>query len=77
MADELLDSILENAAGPLEARNATESIKQHSIKDQIELHKYRANQNIGASPFGAMRHIKLRPPSAADTDGGGFGTVDA
>jgi len=63
MADDLDDTIRENAEGPAEAKGDSVSMRQHDLKDQVEADRYLASKE-------AMRHgrgfrvTKVVPPGA-------------
>ncbi len=63
--DELEQAILENATGPASASGDSGSATQHSLRDQLELLKYRESKSATASGRGlGLRFIKLIPPGA-------------
>ena len=51
MADDLKDAIKQNADGPAEARGDSGSVRQHSVKDQIEADKYLPGGTQGGAPL--------------------------
>lgn len=65
MADELDDTILENAKGPAKAAGDAGSVEQHPLPDQIEADRYLASKDAAASKKRGLRFNKLVPPGAA------------
>jgi len=63
MAEELDNTIRENAEGPAEARGDSGSVRQHPLKDQIEADRYLASKEAVKSGLG-VRFKKLIPPGA-------------
>ena len=59
MADDLDDTIRENAEGPEEAGADGVRVKRHGLKDQIEGDKYLAGK--AAARFGRWGRSMLRP----------------
>lgn len=65
MTEELEDSILTNAQGPAEARGDSGSMRQHSLRDQIEADRYLAGKTAVADRTKktiGVRLIQLVPP---------------
>ena len=62
MPDDLEQSIRDNAEGPAEARGDSGSMKQHSLKDQIEADRYLASKQAAKSKSRGLRFTKLVPP---------------
>ena len=63
MADELDNTIRENASGPKRASGDTGSVEQHSIKDQIKADKYLAGKGaVSTDPTKAFARVKIVPP---------------
>ena len=62
MADELEDTIRENAAGPSEAHGDAGGMKQHSLPDQIAADKYLAGKWAAANPAKGFTRLKIVPP---------------
>jgi hypothetical protein len=58
MADELLDQIEDNASAPAKASDDAGSMEQHSLRDQIAFHKYRAAAGI-TDPRKALLRFKI------------------
>lgn len=65
---ELSDSIEENAKGPKRMKGDSGEAEQHSLPDQIAADKYLRSRRAANRGFGAIKHTKLIPPSAADVD---------
>ncbi|MBN2584863.1 MAG: hypothetical protein JXL80_17495 [Planctomycetes bacterium] len=61
MADELLETIQDNASAPAEATDEAGSMKQHTLRDQIALHKHVAAAKVAANPVRALRMVKIVP----------------
>ena len=65
MADELDQTIRENAQGPAEARGDAISIRQHGLVDQIAADKSLASKTARAlHPAKAFTRTQLVPPGA-------------
>lgn len=65
MAKDLVDTIHENAQGPAEVSGDTGSMRQHSLRDQIEADRYlRSKQAAQTKGLGA-RLSKIVPPGAS------------
>ena len=62
MADDLTDTIRDNAQGPAEAKGDSVSVKQHGLKDQIEADKYLAGKAALSSGSKGLRKAKIVPP---------------
>ena len=66
MADDLDNTIRENAQGPAEARGDSGSVPQHGLKDQIEADRYLAGKDaVSKSPAKAFTRVKIVPPGTA------------
>ena len=62
MAEDLQDSIRENASGPKRAKGDSAEVEQHSLPDQIAADKYLAGKAaLGKRNFGLTR-AKIVPP---------------
>ncbi|QDU39685.1 hypothetical protein Mal4_40310 [Maioricimonas rarisocia] len=64
MADDLDDAIQQNAEGPAEARGDSGSVRQHSLKDQIEADRYLAAKRAARAKRLGLRLSKLVPPGS-------------
>jgi len=64
MANDLEQTIKDNAAGPKRAQGDAGSIEQHSLKDQVEADRYLASKQVAANPAKAVRFTRLIPPGA-------------
>jgi len=64
MADDLSNTIRENAEGPAEASVDGQSVKQHSIKNQIEADRYLASKDAARKRLG-VRMTRVIPPGAS------------
>jgi hypothetical protein len=62
MADDLADSIRQNAQGPAQASGDAGSVQQHSLADQIEADKYLAGKDAVKKPTRGLRFNKFVPP---------------
>ena len=62
MADDLKDTIKQNAEGPAEAHGDAGGMKQHPLPDQIAADKYLANKNALSSGSMGLRRRKIVPP---------------
>lgn len=63
MADELDNTIRENAAGPKRASGDSGSVDQHSLADQIEADKYLAGKTaVSGNPAKGFVRVKIIPP---------------
>ena len=63
MADELDNTIRENASGPKQASADGVSTQQHSLADQIEADKYLASKTaVSKNPAKAFTRVKIVPP---------------
>ena len=63
MADDLEQTIRENAQGPAEARGDSVSMRQHDLKNQVEADRYLASKDAVRKGRG-FRLTKLVPPGA-------------
>ena len=63
MADDLSNKIRENADGPAEASVDGQTVKQHSLKDQIEVDRYLASKQASKRKLG-VRLTRVVPPGA-------------
>lgn len=64
MADDLTQTIHDNAAAPAEASVDGRSAKQHPLPDQIEADRYLASKAAAKKKLG-IRLSKVIPPGAA------------
>ena len=63
MADDLRDTIKQNAEGPESAEADGVKTKQHSLRDQIEADKYLASKDAALkNPAKAFTRVKIVPP---------------
>ena len=65
MADDLKDTIRENAQGPAKAAGDAGSMEQHKLPDQIAADKYLASKDAAKSKRRGLVFNKLMPPGAA------------
>lgn len=64
MADDLTDSIRENAQAPAKASGDAGSVEQHKLSEQIEADRYLASKEAAKSKSRGLRFNKLIPPGA-------------
>ncbi len=64
MADDLEDTIRQNAQGPAKAAGDAGSVEQHKLTEQIEADKYLASKEAATSKRRGLRFNKLVPPGA-------------
>lgn len=62
MADDLDDSIRQNAQGPAKAAGDAGSVEQHPLPDQIEADRYLASKEAAKDKKRGLRLNKLVPP---------------
>jgi hypothetical protein len=62
MADDLEDTIRQNAQGPARAQGDAGSVEQHSLADQIEADKYLAAKDAIKKPTRGLRFNTFIPP---------------
>ena len=65
MPEDLEDTIRENAQGPSEARDDSGGMKQHNLRDQIEVDRYLNSKKAAKSKTSGIRISKLIPPGTA------------
>lgn len=61
MAD-LKDKLVENAAKPAEVTIDGQTVKQHSLPDQIEAAKFQAGKAAVKKPCRGLRFVRISPP---------------
>lgn len=64
MADELDDTIRQNAQGPAKAASDAGSVEQHPLPDQIEADRYLASKKAAQDKKRGLKLNKLVPPGA-------------
>jgi len=64
MAENLEQTIRENAQGPKRAQGDSGSVEQHSLKDQIEADRYLSSKEAAKKGLG-VRMTKVVPPGAS------------
>jgi len=62
MADDLDDTIRQNAKGPAKASGDAGSVEQHPLPDQIEADRFLASKEAVKSKKRGLRFSKLVPP---------------
>ncbi|MCA9222874.1 MAG: hypothetical protein KDA71_21290 [Planctomycetales bacterium] len=65
MADDLKDTIRENAQGPAKAAGDAGSMEQHKLPDQIAADKYLASKDAAKSKRRGLVFNKFVPPGAS------------
>lgn len=65
MADNLEDTIRENAAGPAKAAGDAGSVEQHKLPDQIAADRYLASKEATKSKSHGLRFNKFIPPGTS------------
>ena len=63
MAEDLSDTIKQNAEGPKRAQGDSGSVEQHDLKDQIEADRYLSSKEAAKKGLG-VRMTKVVPPGA-------------
>jgi hypothetical protein len=64
MADDLKNSILENAQNPAKVTGDAGSVEQHRLSEQIAADKYLASKTATQSKGLGLKFTKLSPPGA-------------
>ena len=64
MADELDDTIRENAQGPAKVAGDAGSVEQHKPSEQIEADRYLASKQAAKTKRRGLRFNKIVPPGA-------------
>ena len=64
MAENLDETIRENAKGPAKASGDAGSVEQHSLADQIEADRYLASKEAAKSKRRGLVFNKIVPPGA-------------
>ena len=65
MADDLKDTIRDNAQGPAKATGNAGSVEQHKLSDQIEADRYLAAKEAAKAKRRGLVFNKLVPPGAS------------
>lgn len=65
MADDLDNTIRQNAEGPKRAKGDAGEVEQHSLKDQIEADRYLGAKQAAQSKTRGLTFNKLVPPGTA------------
>lgn len=66
MADDLEETIRENAEGPSKASGDAGSVEQHSLKDQIEVDRYLASKKAAKRKGLGVKVSRIVPPGTVD-----------
>jgi hypothetical protein len=64
MADDLEQTIRDNADGPAKASGDSGSMEQHKLSDQIAADRYLASKQAAKSKRLGLRFTKIVPPGA-------------
>ena len=64
VADDLANTIRDNAQGPAKAAGDAGSVEQHKLSEQIEADKYLASKEAAKSKRRGLIFNKLVPPGA-------------
>ena len=64
VADDLDDTIQQNAQGPAKVTGDAGSVEQHSLKEQIEADRYLSSKKAAKQKNRGLRFSKLVPPGA-------------
>ncbi|HBR19161.1 MAG: hypothetical protein A2Y13_04000 [Planctomycetes bacterium GWC2_45_44] len=64
MADDLNNTILENAKSPAKASGDSFSVEQHPLSEQIAADKYLASKTASQCKGLGIKFTKLSPPGA-------------
>lgn len=65
MADDLKNTIRDNAQGPAKASGDSGSMEQHKLSDQIEADRYLASKEAAKSKRRGLVFNKLVPPGVS------------
>jgi hypothetical protein len=65
MADNLDDTIRDNAAGPARVSGDAGSVEQHDLADQIAADRYLAAKDAAKAKNRGLRFNKICPPGTA------------
>ena len=65
MAEQLDQTIRDNAQGPAKASGDSGSMEQHKLADQIEADRYLNSKDAAKSKSRGLRFTKLVPPGAS------------
>ena len=65
MADDLKDTIRDNAQAPAKAAGDAGSVEQHKLTDQIEADKYLASKEAVKSKKRGLQFNKFVPPGVS------------
>ena len=65
MAEDLDDTIRQNAEGPAKASGDAGSVEQHKLTDQIAADRYLSSREAAKSKKRGLRFNKLVPPGTA------------
>ena len=65
MAEQLDQTIRDNAQGPAKASGDSGSMEQHKLADQIDADRYLNSKDAAQSKTRGLRFTKLVPPGAS------------
>jgi hypothetical protein len=64
VADDLTETIRDNAAGPSKVTGDSGSVEQHALADQIAADRYLQSKEAARSKSRGLKFSKLIPPAA-------------
>ena len=65
MAKETQEALRQNALGPAEVSGDSGSMRQHSLREQVEADRYLASRDATRRKHRGLNFTKLSPPGAA------------
>jgi len=67
MAEDLTNTIQDNASGPRRATGDSGSVEQHALKDQIDADRYLESKKATRKKGLGVKLVKLSPSGASGT----------
>lgn len=67
MAEDLTNTIQDNASGPRRATGDSGSVEQHAIKDQIDADRYLESKKTTRKKGLGVKLVKLSPSGTSET----------
>lgn len=67
MADDLTQTIQDNASGPKRATGDSGSVEQHALKDQIDADRYIESKKAARKQGLGVKLVKLSPSGTSST----------
>lgn len=67
MAEDLTNTIQDNASGPRRATGDSGSVEQHAIKDQIDADRYLESKKATRKKGLGVKLVKLSPSGTSET----------